>query len=104
MTGLQSFEDGLRPLPRKPQHPGQPSRKRETDRRCFAIAEVGEVLEMPSGALQACIRGGALPVVDIGCRQLVTAGAVLAFVPEKKRQEVRARLDAIELRRGGHHG
>jgi hypothetical protein len=29
---------------------------------------------------------------------------VLAFVPQKRRQEVRARLDAVELRRGGHHG
>jgi hypothetical protein len=71
---------------------------------CFDVAEVGEVLEMPSGALQACIQAGLLAVVDIGCRRLVTAGAVLAFVPEKKRQEVRVRLDDVERRRGGHRG
>jgi hypothetical protein len=71
---------------------------------CFDIAEVGEVLEMPGDALHACIRAGVLPVVDIGCRRLVTGDAVLAFVPEKRREEVRARLDDVELRRGGGHG
>ena len=33
-------------------------------------------------------------------RRLVTAGALLAFVPERRRQEVSARLDAVERRRG----
>jgi hypothetical protein len=70
----------------------------------YTIAEVGEVLEMPSDALHGCIRAGLLAVIDIGCRRLVTAGAVLAFVPERRRVEVRARLDDIELRRGGQRG
>jgi hypothetical protein len=71
---------------------------------CFDIAEVGEALDVPSGALQACIRAGVLAVVEVACRVLVADGAVLAFVPEQKRQEVRARLDDIERRRGGHRG
>ena len=68
---------------------------------CFDIAEVDEVLELPGGALDACIRAGLLAVIDIGCRRLVTADAVLAFVPQPRRDEVRARLDDIERRRGG---
>ena len=69
--------------------------------RTFDVAEVGEALSMPSGALEACIRGGVLPVLYIGYRRLVTAEAVLAFVPERKRQELRVRLGGIERRRGG---
>ena len=71
---------------------------------CFDITEVGEVLDLPSGALHGFIRAGLLAVTEVGCRRLVTGDAVLAFVPEKRRQEVRARLDDVELRRGGHHG
>ena len=103
MTGLQSFDVGSRPFPEKPQTAGQPSKKRDTDCRCFDIAEVAEVLELPNGALHGFIQAGLLPVTEVGCRCLVAAGAVLALVPEKRRQEVRDRLDAIELRRGGHH-
>ena len=80
---------------------GDPSKKRDTDRRCFDVDEIAEALEIGRDAVLACIRGGALPVVDIGCRRLVTAGAVLAFVPERRRVEVRARLDGVERRRGG---
>lgn len=83
---------------------GDPSRKRDTDCRGFDVAEVAEALEIPTDALQACIRAQLLPVVDIGCRRLVTAGAVLAFVPEPKRAELVGRLDDIERRRGGHRG
>jgi len=82
-------------------HPGAPSAKRATACRCFDVAEVAEALEIPADALQACIRAGLLPVVEVGCRRLVTAGAVLAFVPERKRPEARQRLDDIERRRGG---
>ena len=70
----------------------------------FDLPEVDEVLELPSGALHSFIQAGLLAVVDIGCRRLVTGDAVLAFVPEKRRGEVRLRLDAVELRRGGHRG
>jgi len=85
----------------KLRRPGQQSKKRDTDCRCFTVGEAGEALDMRPDAVQACIRAGVLAVVDIGCRRLVTAGALLAFVPEKKRGEVRARLDDIERRRGG---
>ena len=67
----------------------------------FDLPEVDEVLELPGGALHGFIRAGVLAVVDIGCRRVVTAEAVLAFVPQPRRQEVRARLDDVELRRGG---
>ena len=67
---------------------------------CFDVGEVSEVLEMPSGALHGCIQAGLLAVVDIGCRRLVTGDAVLAFVPEKRRLEVGARLDDVARRRG----
>ena len=40
---------------------------------CFDLLEVGEVLELPSGALRAFIFAGLLPVIDIGCRRLVAA-------------------------------
>ena len=76
--------------------------RRETDRRCFDVVEVAEAVGVPREALDACIRAGALATFELGCRRLVTAGAVMAFVPEKKRQEVLARLDEIELRRGRH--
>ena len=66
---------------------------------CFDIAEVGEALVMPRDALDGFIRAGVLAVVEVGCRRLVEAEAVLASVPEPRRQEVRDRLDAIELRR-----
>ncbi len=62
MTGLQSFDVGSRPFPKKPQRPGQPLPKRFTDSRCF---EVGEVLELPGDALAGCIRAGLLPVVGL---------------------------------------
>ena len=105
LAGGQSTPDvGSRPLLSKPQIAGQPLPKRDTDCRCFDVAEVCEVLEIPADAVQACIRAGLLPVVEVGCRQLVTAGAVLAFVPERRRPEVRRRLDAVESRRGGRHG
>ena len=102
MTGLQSSEVGLRPVPRKPGHAGQPLPVRDIDRRCFDVVEVAEALDVPREALHACIQAGALATFELGCRRLVTAGAVMAFVPEKKRQEVLARLDEIELRRGRH--
>jgi hypothetical protein len=70
----------------------------------YTIAEVGEVLEMPSGALHGFIQAGLLAVTEVGCRRLVTGDAVLAFVPQKRRDEVRARLDDVELRRGGGRG
>ena len=68
---------------------------------CFDLPEVDEVLALPNGALHGFIRAGLLAVVDIGCRRLVTGDAVLAFVPQPRRQEVRARLDDIRCRRGG---
>jgi hypothetical protein len=83
------------------QRPGEPPPERDTACRCFDVAEVGEVLEIPADALQACIRAQLLPVVEVGCRRLLTAGAILAFVPERRRVEVSARLDAIARRRGG---
>ena len=104
MTGLQSSEVGLRPVPREPGHAGQPLQGfpgHDPGCRCFDVAEVAEALDVPREALDACIRAGALATFELGCRRLVTAGAVMAFVPEKKRQEVRARLDAVERRRGG---
>jgi hypothetical protein len=94
---------GSRPLS-KLRRPGELSKKRDTDCRCFDVAEVGEVLEMPSGALRAFIFAGLLPVVEVGCRRLVTAGAIVAVVPELQRQDMRSRLDDIENRRGGHRG
>ena len=70
----------------------------------FDIAEVAMALELPCEAVQACIRCGVLPATDVGCRQLLAAGAIVAFVPQPRRDEVRARLDDIRCRRGGHHG
>ena len=70
----------------------------------FDIAEVAMALELPCEAVQACIRCGVLPATDVGCRQLLAADAIVAFVPQPRRQEVRARLDAVERRRGGQHG
>ena len=72
--------------------------------KCFDLPEVDEVLDLPGAALDGLIQSGILPVVELGCRRLVEAEAVLAFVPETTRPATRARLDAIELRRGGHHG
>ena len=100
MTGLQSIELALRPVPRKLLGPGQQSPKRETDHRCFELAEIAEVLDMPGGAVDGLIRAGLLPVVELGQRRLVAAEAVLAFTPEQRRAEVLEALDAVERRRG----
>ena len=75
----------------------KPSKKRDTDRRCFDVAEVVEVLEMPATRYTAASGRGCYRSSKSVGRRLVTAGALLASALETTLAE-RDREAQSELR------